>query len=71
MAITNAQKQYCVNNLVAMVVEEIEATHQNMSEDDIMSRFTKSKTYGLLCDFQIGLWSEGPTYIIDLYKKMG
>ncbi len=67
--ISKKQKQYCINNLVSIIVEMLLEESTNIDESEIMYRFTSSKTYELLNDFETGLWREGPDYIMALYKK--
>lgn len=69
MKIDKYGKWYCINNLVAMVVETIRYDKPDLTSDEILDKFTKSKTYQLLCDIKTGLWTEGPDYIIDMYQK--
>lgn len=69
MAVSAAAKRYCINNLVAMAVETIQADAPQRTSNDILAAFTKSKTYELLCDTETGLWTEGPAYIVGLYEE--
>lgn len=58
-----------MHNLVSMVVEKLHTRYLQYSEIDLMSEFSQSRTYVLLFDSEIGLWKEGPDYIISLYEK--
>lgn len=62
-------KEYCMHNLVSMVVEKLHFCHPQYSEIDLMCEFSQSKTYALLFEPETGLWKEEPDYIISLYEK--
>lgn len=62
-------KEYCMHNLVSMVVEKLHARYPQNSEIDLISEFSQSRTYVLLFDSETGLWKEGPDYILSLYTK--
>lgn len=65
----DVNKEYCMHNLVSMVVEKLHTRYPQYSETDLMSEFSQSRTYALLFDSETGLWKEGPDYIISLYEK--
>ncbi|MDD6484206.1 MAG: hypothetical protein PUF72_06485 [Clostridiales bacterium] len=50
-----------------MVINDIKGYFPNMSENQILSDFTASKTYSELFREETGLWAEGPDYIINMY----
>lgn len=58
-----------MHNLLSMVVEKLHIRYPQYSEIDLMSEFSQSRMYALLFDSEIGLWKEGPDYIISLYEK--
>lgn len=66
---TKEIKEYCMHNLVSMVVEKLHAHYPQYSEIDLISEFSQSRTYALLFDLETGLWKEGPDYILSLYTK--
>lgn len=66
---TKEIKEYCMHNLVFMVVEKLHTRYFQYSEIDLMSEFSQSRTYALLFDSETGLWKEGPDYIISLYER--
>lgn len=66
---TKEVKEYCMHNLVSMVVEKLHFCHPQYSEIDLMCEFSQSKTYALLFEPETGLWKEGPDYILSLYSK--
>ena len=66
---TKEIKEYCMHNLVSMVVEKLHARYPQNSEIDLMCEFSQSKTYALLFEPETGLWKEGPDYILSLYTK--
>lgn len=41
----------------------------NTACDIVLGKFVQSRTYALLCDTETGLWTQGPDYIISIYKK--
>ena len=65
MAVDKYGKQYCINNLVAMIVETL-SEDTCTDSDAMLAQFTQSKTYELLCDVKTGLWTQGPDYIISI-----
>lgn len=67
MKATKEAKEFCAHNLVAMVINDISEYFPGMSEDQILSEFTASKTYSELFREENGLWAEGPDYIINMY----
>lgn len=67
MKATKEAKEFCAHNLVAMVINDICEYFPGMSEDQILSEFTASKTYSELFREENGLWAEGPDYIINMY----
>ncbi len=69
MAVDKYGKQYCINNLVMMIVETIQMKRPDLDSNTILEQFTRSRTYGLLYDTETGLWTEGPDYIIGLWRE--
>lgn len=66
---TKEIKEYCMHNLVAMVINKLCMCNSKYSEIDLISNFSQSRTYALLFDSETGLWKGGPDYIISLYEK--
>lgn len=66
---TKEIKEYCMHNLVSMVVKKLHTRYPQYSEIDLMSEFSQARVYGLLFEPETGLWKEGPDYIISLYEK--
>lgn len=64
---TNEEKQYCVNNLVSLVIIDLGLKYPKKSKTDLLSEFLGSNTYSLMCDYKTELWKEGPGYILDMY----
>ena len=69
MGVTRENKEYCMHNLVSMVVEKLHACYPQYSEIDLISEFSQSRTYALLFDSETGLWQEGRENIYSLYTK--
>lgn len=65
--INKSQKEYCANNLAAMVIESLRDMYPEVRFSKLVSDFMDSKTYKLLYDFETGMWSEGPDYILEWY----
>ncbi len=63
-----ASKQYCMHNLVSMVVEKLLEKDPNKKEEDVIFEFSQSKTHENLFNEKTRLWAEGPDYIIELYE---
>lgn len=61
------QKEYCANNLAAMVIEKLRDMYPEVRFSKLVSDFMDSKTYKLLYDFETGMWAEGPDYILEWY----
>lgn len=69
MAVKKDSKAYCAHNLVVMVINTLHSIYPNISNEELLSEFSQSKTYSLLYDFKTRLWAEGPDYILGLYAK--
>lgn len=67
--IKNNQKEYCANNLAAIVIEKLREKKPDIRFSKLVSDFMGSKTYDMLYDYETGLWSEGPDYILFCYLK--
>ena len=69
MRIAKAGKEYCMHNLVSMVVESLSEEYPSTPKNQHLLDFIKSKTYAKLYDPKTRLWAEGPDYILGLYAK--
>lgn len=69
MRIAKAGKEYCMHNLVSMVVESLSEEYPSTPKNQHLLDFSKSKTYAKLYDPKTRLWAEGPDYILGLYAK--
>lgn len=45
------------------------AQNSHISYEEAMLLFVSSCIYDVLFDFDIGIWKEGPEYLLDLYEK--
>lgn len=66
---TRVQKDYCVNNLTALIVNTLSKEIPEGNNIEIAADFMSSHTYELLVDHKTRLWAEGPDYIIEWYKE--
>ena len=69
MPVTTETKEYCAHNLVAMIMQGIKEYFLEMTDEEILSDFTSSKTYSDLFKTTNGLWAEGPDYIMNMYLE--
>lgn len=65
----NDQKEYCANNIAAMVISSLRERFPDVRYSKLISDFMDSKTYDLLYDFDTGMWSEGPGYVLNWYLE--
>lgn len=63
------QKEYCANNIAAMVIAHLRELFPDIRYSKLLSDFIGSKTYDALYDFDTGLWSRGPGYILNEYLE--
>lgn len=66
--VTEEQKKYAVDAMVALVVEEL-ACDLKLDPTVLLKKFVESKTGELLYDESSKLWWNGPSYIADMYKN--
>ncbi len=69
MRISNAQKEYCMHNLVSMIVESLSEEYPNVSPNKLLADFSQSETYAKLYNPKTRLWAEGPDYVLGLYAE--
>lgn len=67
--ITKKQKEYCIHNLSAMVLEIMREKDPEKDISQLSSEFFSSKTYEKLSDVRTRLWAEGPDFIHDMYVE--
>ena len=63
---TEEQKESCAVELMRDVVEAL-ASRDNISYEEALLRFTKSRVYEALFDYDTGIWREGTDYLLNLY----
>ena len=68
--ITDKQRETCAIIVMRDAVAAI-AKQENLSYDEAMVRFVRSRVYEALFDYETGIWKESPVYILDLYEKYG
>lgn len=52
-----------------MIMQDIKEYFPEMTDEEILSNFTSSKTYSDLFKTTNGLWAEGPDYIMNMYLE--
>ena len=60
---------FCIHNLTAMVSKGLRKRFPNKDKNDLITEFCSSNTYKMLCNYESGLWAEGPDYILDFYGE--
>lgn len=63
---TDTQKESCAVSLMRDTVKEL-ALRDTISCEDALLRFTNSKVYETLFDYDTGIWRESPDYLLNLY----
>ena len=63
---TDSQKESCAVSLMRDAVEEL-SLREGLSYEDALLRFTSSKVYEALFDYDTGIWRESPDYLLNLY----
>lgn len=69
MAVSAEVKEFCAHNLVVVIMQDIKEYFKEMSDEEILSDFTSSKTYSALFREKTGLWAEGSDYILNMYLE--
>lgn len=63
---TNSQKESCAVDLMRDTVEAL-SLREGISYEEALFRFTSSKIYDTLFDYETGVWKESPDYLLNLY----
>lgn len=63
---TDSQKESCAVNLMRDTIEAL-ALRDSISYEDALLRFTSSKVYDALFDYDTCIWKEGTDYLLNLY----
>lgn len=63
---TDSQKESCAVSLMRDTVEAL-SLRDNISYEEALLRFTSSKIYSALFDYDTGIWRESPDYLLNLY----
>jgi hypothetical protein len=66
--VTDDQKKFAIDALVALVVEEL-VNEFELDSTTVLKDFVASKTGALLYDESSKLWWNGPSYIAAMYKE--
>lgn len=65
---TNSQKEACAILAMRSTVASL-STREGISYKDALLRFTQSRIYDALFDFDTEIWKEGPDYLVSLYDQ--
>ena len=63
---TDSQKESCAVGLMRDTVEAL-SLREGISYEEALFRFTSSKIYDTLFDYETGVWKESPDYLLNLY----
>ena len=63
---TDSQKESCAVNMMRDTVEEL-SIREGISYEEALLRFTSSRVYEALFDFETGIWKESSDYLLNLY----
>lgn len=66
--VTSKEKEHCALLIMHRMLEKYILKH-NVSFEDAFFQFTNSYVYSELFDFDTGVWSEGPDYLMDLFEE--
>lgn len=65
---TDSQKEACAILTMRSAVASLSA-REGISYEDALLRFTQSRIYDALFDFDTEIWKEGPDYLVSLYDQ--
>lgn len=63
---TETQKESCAVGAMRDTVQAL-CARERIPYEDALLRFTGSRIYGALFDFETGIWRESPEYLLNLY----
>ena len=63
---TDTQKESCAVEIMRDAVEEL-SLRDGIPYEEALLRFTKSKIYDALFDYETGIWRESADYILNLF----
>ena len=63
---TDTQKESCAVSIMRDTVGKL-SQRDGISYEEALLRFTSSKVYEALFDYDTGIWREGVDYILNLY----
>ncbi|MDO5424195.1 MAG: hypothetical protein Q4F41_10750 [Eubacteriales bacterium] len=67
---TDKQKETCAVITMRDMVAKL-AVREKIPYEEAMLRFTESRIYEALFDFETGIWKESSDYLLDLYDRYG
>jgi len=65
--VTNKQKESAALATLQRALEKV-SEKQNLSYEEVLSTFSRSKTYKELFDYDTLLWTQGPDYLLAVYE---
>mgnify|MGYP004683256053 FL=1 len=65
---TDSQKEACAILAMRSAVASL-SVREGISYEDALLRFTQSRIYDALFDFDTEIWKEGPDYLVSLYDQ--
>lgn len=66
--VTDEEKEVCAILVMRMMLEDY-CKHTGKNFEQELLKFTRSRTYEALFDFETRLWAEGPCYIQGIYEE--
>lgn len=64
--VTVSQKEHCASIAMRGAVETL-AAREKISYEEALLRFTSSRVYEALFDFDTEIWKEGSDYLLSFY----
>lgn len=65
--LTDKEKEHCAVTTMRRMLEKY-AEKNNITFDDAFFQFTNSRAYSALFDYDTGIWSEGPDYLMNFFE---
>lgn len=66
--LTDTEKEHCAVTIMRRMLEKFSVKH-NVPFDTAFFQFTNSYVYQELFDYDTGVWSEGPDYLMGLFEE--
>lgn len=62
------EKEYCAVTTMRRMLEKY-SLKNGISFEDALFKFASSYVYKMLFDYETGIWSEGPDYLMCIFEK--